>query len=163
MVTGKDEKNEKNEASMDQTGFYTQKRYERSNGESMTSSMEDYLEMICRMEAEGLPIRVSRLAGSLHVRPSSASKMLENLRRAGYIDFRKYGSILVTEKGYEEGHYLLHRHKVLHDFFCALNHTDNELEQVEKIEHFINRKTVKNLEKMLPALQHRSTGTELSK
>ena len=122
----------------DKDGFYTMKGYERSASDEMTSSMEDYLEMVCRMEEEGEPIRVSSLAASLHVRPSSASKMLDNLRKAGYIDFKKYGSIMVTDKGYEEGRYLLHRHRVLQDFFCTLNHTEDELELVEKIEHFIN-------------------------
>ena len=121
----------------DKGGFYTMKGYERSASDEMTSSMEDYLEMVCRMEEEGEPIRVSSLAASLHVRPSSASKMLDNLRKAGYIDFKKYGSIMVTDKGYEEGRYLLHRHRVLQDFFCTLNHTEDELELVEKIEHFI--------------------------
>ena len=126
----------------DKGGFYTMKGYERSASDEMTSSMEDYLEMVCRMEEEGEPIRVSSLAASLHVRPSSASKMLDNLRKAGYIDFKKYGSIMVTDKGYEEGRYLLHRHRVLQDFFCTLNHTEDELELVEKIEHFINHRTV---------------------
>lgn len=83
----------------DKDGFYTMKGYERSASDEMTSSMEDYLEMVCRMEEEGEPIRVSSLAASLHVRPSSASKMLDNLKKAGYIDFKKYGSIMVTERG----------------------------------------------------------------
>ena len=134
-------------------GFYTMKGYERSGSEEMTSSMEDYLEMVCRMEEEGEPIRVSSLAASLHVRPSSASKMLDNLKKAGYIDFKKYGSIMVTEKGYEEGRYLLHRHQVLQDFFCTLNHTEDELELVEKIEHFINHRTVANMEQALSFLR----------
>lgn len=137
----------------EEQAFYTQKGYEMRSGQTVTSAMEDYLEMICRMEEEGLPIRVSLLAQSLHVRPSSASKMLDNLRTGGYIDFRKYGSIMVTDKGHEAGRYLLHRHRVLHDFFCALNHTDCELEQVEKIEHFINRKTVENMERIITFLR----------
>ncbi len=137
----------------DKGGFYTMKGYERSASDEMTSSMEDYLEMVCRMEEEGEPIRVSSLAASLHVRPSSASKMLDNLRKAGYIDFKKYGSIMVTDKGYEEGRYLLHRHRVLQDFFCTLNHTEDELELVEKIEHFINHRTVANMEQALPFLR----------
>ena len=137
----------------DKGGFYTMKGYERSASDEMTSSMEDYLEMVCRMEEEGEPIRVSSLAASLHVRPSSASKMLDNLKKAGYIDFKKYGSIMVTEKGYEEGRYLLHRHQVLQDFFCTLNHTEDELELVEKIEHFINHRTVANMEQALPFLR----------
>ena len=137
----------------DKDGFYTMKGYERSASDELTSSMEDYLEMVCRMEEEGEPIRVSSLAASLHVRPSSASKMLDNLRKAGYIDFKKYGSIMVTDKGYEEGRYLLHRHRVLQDFFCTLNHTEDELELVEKIEHFINHRTVANMEQALPFLR----------
>ena len=137
----------------DKDGFYTMKGYERSASDEMTSSMEDYLEMVCRMEEEGEPIRVSSLAASLHVRPSSASKMLDNLRKAGYIDFKKYGSIMVTDKGYEEGRYLLHRHRVLQDFFCTLNHTEDELELVEKIEHFINHRTVENMEQALSFLR----------
>lgn len=137
MVTDPDQNN---------TGFYTLKGYRQSEGERMTASMEDYLEMICRMEAAGLPLRVGALAASLHVRPSSASKMLGNLKDGGYIDFQKYGTIVVTGKGREAGSYLLHRHQVLNDFFCALNGTENELEQVEKIEHFIDRHTVENLE-----------------
>ena len=140
----------------DKDGFYTMKGYERSASDEMTSSMEDYLEMVCRMEEEGEPIRVSSLAASLHVRPSSASKMLDNLRKAGYIDFKKYGSIMMTDKGYQEGRYLLHRHQVLQDFFCALNHTEDELELVEKIEHFINHRTVENMEQTLSLLRHKN-------
>lgn len=143
----------------DKDGFYTMKGYERSASDEMTSSMEDYLEMVCRMEEEGEPIRVSSLAASLHVRPSSASKMLDNLRKAGYIDFKKYGTIMVTEKGYEEGRYLLHRHRVLQDFFCTLNHTEDELELVEKIEHFINHRTVANMEQALSFLRTKNDMT----
>ena len=39
----------------DKDGFYTMKGYERSASDEMTSSMEDYLEMVCRMEEEGNP------------------------------------------------------------------------------------------------------------
>jgi len=60
---------------------------------------------------------------------------------------------MVTDKGHAQGRYLLHRHRVLQEFFCALNHTDSELEQVEKIEHYINRRTVENMERMLPFLK----------
>lgn len=148
MVTDSDE-NMSAEAGHDMGGFYTMKEYQRAGAEGLTSSMEDYLEMICRLRAEGVPVRVNVLASSLHVRPSSASKMLGNLKKLGYIDFHKYGAVMVTEKGVEEGEYLLHRHQVLHRFFCAVNGTEDELEQVEKIEHFMNRETVNNLEQLL--------------
>ena len=137
-------------------GFYTLKGYSRNENEKLTSSMEDYLEMICRRLQGNEVVRISELAGSLHVKPPSASKMVNNLKDAGYIEFKKYGYIVVTEKGQEAGRYLLHRHKVLHDFLCLLNHSENELEQVEKIEHFIDKTTVDNLELLTEKMREAS-------
>ena len=107
----------------------------------------------------GEPIRVSSLAASLHVRPSSASKMLDNLRKAGYIDFKKYGSIMVTDKGYEGGQVSAAQTPGAPGFFCTLNHTEDELELVEKIEHFINHRTVENMEQALSFLRHKNDMT----
>ena len=129
----------------DKGGFYTMKGYERSASDEMTSSMEDYLEMVCRMEEEGEPIRVSSLAASLHVRPSSASKMVTKLSQEGFLEYQKYGIITLTELGKQWGEYFIYRHQVLNNFLCLLNNSHNELEQVEKIEHFLNKKTIDNL------------------
>lgn len=126
--------------------FYTMKGYERIQMDELTNAMEDYLEMIYRLLHTEPCVRINELAEKLHVKPSSASKMVQQLQAAGYIDFQKYGYISATEKGTKTGSYLLHRHRVLHDFLCLLNHSDNELEQVEKIEHFINKETICNLE-----------------
>lgn len=128
--------------------FYTLKGYQRNETNELTASMEDYLEMICRILKSTDVVRINELAEKLHVKPSSASKMVNNLRAAGHIEFQKYGYIMVTKKGFEVGNYLLHRHDVLHKFLCMINHTDNELIQVEKIEHFMNETTINNLEKL---------------
>ena len=130
------------------SGFDTLKGYSLNENEKLTSSMEDYLEMICRILQKNEVVRIRELAENLHVKPSSASKMVNNLKEAGYIEFKKYGYIAITQKGLETGNYLLHRHRVLHDFLCLLNHTKDELEQVEKIEHFINKITIDNLERL---------------
>ena len=47
----------------------------------------------------------------------------------------------------------MYRHEVLHRFLCLLNHTDNELEQVEKLEHFLEKRTVENLESLVRRLE----------
>lgn len=127
-------------------GFYTMKGYALNADGKMTSAMEDYLEMIFRLTQQSESVRVSDLSKMLHVKVSSATKMVQQLGQAGLIRAEKYGDIYLTDKGQETGNYLLYRHEVLHGFLCALNHSDNELEQVEKIEHFLNRTTVKNLE-----------------
>lgn len=131
--------------------FYTFKGYQLQEKYALTVSMEDYLEMIFRMKAN--EVRVNELAKNLNVRPSSASKMVDNLRVGGYIDFEKYGTIVLTDKGKQAGEYLLHRHEVLHEFLCYINDSENELEQVEKIEHFINKNTLTNIEKLIKRLK----------
>ena len=133
--------------------FYTQKGYELHNTDDLTASMEDYLEMICRMLKGQDVVRIQALSENLHVKPSSASKMVNALKERGYISFQKYGYLTATPRGLEVGEYLLYRHDVLHEFLCLLNHSENELEQVEKIEHFINRETVTNLQLLLERLK----------
>ena len=53
---------------MDQEdNFYTLKGYSLLEHIQITSSMEDYLEMICRLSQDGTPVRIGDLAKCLHV------------------------------------------------------------------------------------------------
>ena len=134
---------------MSDTPFRTLKGYERIENNQITHAMEDYLEMICRHTGARGSLRLNRLAEILCVRPSSASKMVGQLRNLGLVDCEKYGVIRPTEKGAALGAYLLRRHQVIHEFFCFINHSEDELEQTEKVEHFINDKTLHNMEEWL--------------
>lgn len=134
-------------------GFYTLKGYQNNEETELTTAMEDYLEMICRLMKQSSVVRIGKLAETLHVKPSSVTKMIQQLRQGGYILAEKYGYIRLTEKGRQLGNYLLYRHDVLQRFLCALNHSADELEQVEKIEHFLNRKTIEKLEQLAARLE----------
>lgn len=118
----------------------------------LTTAMEDYLEMICRVVKAGKKVKVREIADALNVKPSSASKMLQKLGDMAYLEVKKYGIIKVTEKGENTGSYLLHRHQVVNNFLCALNGTEDELTQTEKIEHFLEKRTVENMEKFTKSL-----------
>ena len=113
--------------------FYTQKGYQMRSQHALTGAMEDYLEMICRQAEAAGCARIGLLAEGLHVRPSS---------------------IQPTEQGWSVGRWLLHRHEVLHRFFCMLNGSTDELELVEQVEHYLNEDTVRNLEALLERLEH---------
>ena len=132
--------------------FYTLKGYALLEGSLITSSMEDYLEMIYRLHETGEAVRVGAVAHRLNVKPSSATKMIANLKNQGLVSSEKYGYIRLTEAGAELGRYLVCRHDTLHRILCYINQSDNELEQVEKIEHFINMETVGNIKKFLDSI-----------
>ena len=74
--------------------FYTQNGYDRADTGPLTTAMEDYLEMICRLTRSGGYTRISALARELHVQPSSASKMAALLRSGGYLTNERYGCLL---------------------------------------------------------------------
>ena len=137
----------------DNNKFYTLKGYALLNDSSITSSMEDYLEMIYRIHSAGKAVRIGDVAQKLHVKPSSASKMVTNLKDQGLVASEKYGYIQLTQTGKELGRYLVYRHETIHSLLCYINNSDNELEQVEKIEHFINIETVENIRRLLERLE----------
>lgn len=136
-------------------GFFTQRGYNRMDQGEISHAMEDYLEMICRHVRSGGYIRVNQLAGLLNVTPPSASKMVAKLRESGMVESEPYGIIRLTEKGLETGDYLLRRHDVLNRLFRSVNGTEEELELVERIEHYFDRRTVENIEGLLQKLKAR--------
>ena len=133
----------------DDTGFYTLAGYARNGTPLLTAAMEDYLEMIVRLAQEDQPLRINALAKQLHVKPSSASKMAVHLKERGLVAFEKYGELHLTDAGREHGAYLMRRHEAVNRLLCAINGTDDELTQAEKIEHFLDRRTVDNIPRFL--------------
>lgn len=130
-------------------GFHTQKGYELASGNELTAAMEDYLEMICRLSGKEGYTRVGPLSQSLHVKPSSASKMVDHLKALELVRAEKYGCVTPTERGRVLGEYLLYRHALLNRFLCRINGTESELEQAERIEHFIDERTIRNIARFL--------------
>ena len=126
--------------------FYTLTGYKLKNHYLLTESMEDYLEMIYR---NGANITVKKLSTLLNVRPSSVSKMATKLKSLGYISFETYGNIYLTENGNKIGKYLLWRHSVLENLLKYINKNEFCLEQVERIEHFVDDITLSNIETFL--------------
>ena len=57
--------------------------YTRQEANPLTHTMEDYLEMICRLSRETGFVRVHQLAETLHVKPSSVTKMAKQLQQQG--------------------------------------------------------------------------------
>ena len=126
--------------------FRTLNGYREAEANKITPSMEDYLEMIARLGADGEPVRVTALARKLHVTPSSATKMIAHLGESGCVYAEKYGYVTLTEYGRSMGSFLMRRHAIIHDFFCMLNGTSSELIQTEKVEHFIEPHTLAAME-----------------
>ncbi|MGN1346901.1 MAG: metal-dependent transcriptional regulator, partial [Eubacteriales bacterium] len=127
----------------------------RSGG--MTPAAEDYLEMIFRLAvsdengsaAAPRPVRIGELAEKLHVAPSSASRMVQNMALRGYIDFKRYGFITLTPVGLDMGEYLIRRHRIVLAFLEWLRGDHACFEEAERIEHYLSRETVGAMERRI--------------
>lgn len=130
--------------------YRTVRGYQMANQQEheLTSAMEDYLEMACKLCLENGYTRVGRLSELLNVRPSSASKMVSRLVEFGYLAYDPYESVLLTEKGQETGTYLLHRHDTLEQFLRLIGNA-SPLEEAELIEHSIGSSTVAQINVLL--------------
>jgi DtxR family Mn-dependent transcriptional regulator len=131
--------------------FYTVRGYELRHGETnvLSSSMEDYLEMVYRLCQSKGYTRTGDLAQALNVQPSSASAMVHKLSAKGYIQCHKYGTIELTERGKELGSYLLDRHTVIADFLGLIGVSAGLLAETEKIEHNVSYETVERIRQLV--------------
>ncbi len=129
--------------------YYTLKGYKLRNHNKITESMEDYIEMIYKNTLDSSEISIKDISNLLNVKYSSTSNMLSKLKVLNLVNYDKYKKVSLTDNGKHLGKYLLYRHKTLTTFFKLLNKGDYRLEEVEKIEHYLSVKTIKNIEKLI--------------
>lgn len=132
---------------MDGKDFYTFSGYMKKDDNSLTASMEDYLEMIYRLSQSIGFTRIHSLSHALNVQPPSATKMVQHLSQMGLVQYQKYGFIMLEDKGKELGAWLLKRHMIIEEFMRMIGVSENSvLEETEKVEHMFSRETVQRFE-----------------
>jgi len=114
-------------------------------GQDLTPSMEDYIEMLFRLTSDKPYVRLSDLASALNVQPPSATRMIQRLSESGYVMYQKYGILELTELGRNTGSYLLARHNCIEKFLRLLGVRENALKDTERIEHIISDELVSRI------------------
>lgn len=138
--------------------FYTVKGYKIKNEEILSSSMEDYIEMIFRLSEKADEVRVSELSLALNVQPPSTTKMIKRLAENNYVFYEKYGCIKLTEKGRNIGSKLLKRHRIIFEFLECIGVKENILEQTEIIEHAVNDEVLNKIDELTQFLKEKEGG-----
>lgn len=141
---------------MENGEFHTFQGYMKKESGFLTASMEDYIEMICRLSAGSGFTRVNELSRSLHVQPSSATKMVRKLAEMGYVRYEKYSYLMLEESGRKLGEWLMMRHRIIEEFLRLIGVGEADvLQETEKAEHVLSRQTVLCLERFTAFLAGR--------
>ncbi|MBM7663509.1 Mn-dependent DtxR family transcriptional regulator [Bacillus mesophilus] len=107
-----------------------------------TPSMEDYLEVIYLILEDKGYARVTDIASSLDVLPSSVTKMLQKLDEKELGIYEKYRGFILTSRGKKIAKDIADKHQTLEDFFRILEIPSKDIyKEVEGIEHHIGKET----------------------
>ena len=88
--------------------------------QTMTQSLEDYLEAIYLLITEGKTAQVVDVARMLSVRMPSVVRALRELKRLELVVQEPYSSISLTEKGRRVAYQVFDRHRLLRSFLIKL-------------------------------------------
>ncbi|MBK7227707.1 MAG: metal-dependent transcriptional regulator [Ignavibacteriales bacterium] len=114
-------------------------------------SQEDYLTAIFRNLDDAGEIKPNLLAEKLEISNAAVTDMLRKLSRDGFVDYKKYKSIKLTNDGESYAKNMLRRHRIWEVF---LNQTlgmswDKVHEEAEKLEHSSSDELINLLEEFL--------------
>lgn len=86
----------------------------------LSSSLEDYLEVIFELQEKESVARVKDIADMLNVKRSSVTIALRALSEKGMVNYAPYSVITLTAEGYEVGCAIRDRHELLQSIFTNL-------------------------------------------
>ncbi|AGA70075.1 Mn-dependent transcriptional regulator [Desulfitobacterium dichloroeliminans LMG P-21439] len=115
----------------------------------LSPSLEDYLEEIYRFSLASGVVRVTDISKKLGVSLPSVSKALQKLNNQGYINYRPYEEILLTDQGCQKGSYLVERNQMLQEFLFLIQSQCDVSAETEAIEHYISDSTIQALHQLV--------------
>jgi Mn-dependent DtxR family transcriptional regulator len=116
--------------------------------------MEDHIEIIYALIEQKGYARVSDIAETLSVLPSSVTKMVQKLDKDGYLIYERYRGLVLTPKGQKLGKRLLKRHDLLEQFLRLIGVEEERIYgDVEGIEHHLSWNSINRIADLVQVLE----------
>ncbi len=108
--------------------------------ESLSATVEEYLETIYNMSAENEVVIGARLAEKFRVSPPTVTEMLKRLVRDGYVEMDNKRQVTLTEAGNQAAEAVLRRHRLTERFLADMlgMQWHQVHEEAGRLEHFIS-------------------------
>lgn len=109
----------------------------------MTQSLEDYLEAVYMLIADGKPAQVRDVAEMVSVKMPSVVKAIRELKRLGLVTQEPYSSIELTVKGRRVAKMVRGRHTLLRSFLQKLGVSRRNADKDACLmEHILSAETI---------------------
>jgi len=115
--------------------------------QTLSASLEDYLEAIFHIAAEKQAARAKDIAQRLELKNSSVTGALRALSEKGFVNYAPYDLITLTAKGKRAAKNIIHRHETLRNFLTNVLFLDEAEAELNacKMEHTISQKILNRL------------------
>lgn len=107
---------------------------------------EDYLKVVYELKKKYGHVRVSDVAENLGIRRASVTQMIQRLHEDGYVVYKPYAPVELTEKGEKAAYEVSRRYAALKDFFDLLGVSEKvQKKDMHEIEHCLSAESLKKL------------------
>jgi len=129
---------------------------EKSRKKGLTPALEDYLKSIFEITRTEPVARVKDIAKKLNVSLPSVTNALKRLKELGFINYEKYGLIMLSEQGLKRAESLEKIHCFLKTFFIEfIGVPELDSSQIScKLEHYFEKGTEERVEKFISLLMN---------
>ncbi len=117
----------------------------------VSRNKQDYLRCIYKLQLKkDGSVNAREIAKALEISKPSVSEMMVKLKKAGFVKYKTYGPISLTEKGIVEARKVLRRHRLLEVFLTKLLGLHKSFhKEAHKIEHVLSDNAEAKLEQLL--------------
>lgn len=118
-----------------------------TNRINVSSSLQDYLETILNLSKQNGEARITDIADKLSVAKSSVHQAVNRLKKSGLVEQAKYGSLTLTNEGFQVASKVKEKHDILVAFFKEILGVKSDIANRDAclIEHSISKITVEKL------------------
>lgn len=127
---------------------------------SVSASLEDYLEAIYFLNGQTEDVRVTDLAAELGISKPSVNRAVNTLKDRGYVEHEYYGGLRLTREGLDIAMAVAKRHFMLKRFFTDMLGVDEAVAEKEAcaVEHSISHETIEKLEGFMRRMNEGGAG-----
>ncbi len=123
-----------------------------------SSTVENYLKQILMisLERDKREVPMGMISESLKVTPGTATSMVKNLEKEGWLTYKSRKGVKLTASGRKLGMNILRRHRLLETFLVETLGLDwSEIhDEAEELEHAISEKVLERLDEFLGKPRH---------
>ncbi|MCP4748377.1 MAG: metal-dependent transcriptional regulator [Desulfobacteraceae bacterium] len=115
--------------------------------QKLSESLENYLEVILALEKTNKVARAKEIAEKLNLQQGSVTSALKNLAAKGYVNYKPYSFITLTDKGKKRAKDITYRHLAIKEFLLKVLRIDEQTaeETACRMEHAIDAETIDHL------------------